>query len=266
MQKRIVLSLIILIAAVFGVFVGYEVKTGKWNIKNPFQSTNAVSVSISSINQQDNFFNIKVEYPQFKFNGSTNLNKEISDLVNNKISQFKKDSQDNWTARRATATPDNPVPENPEAPFDFIVTWTPTQLNNNYLSFYIDIYYFTGGAHGASEIDAFNYDIAKKKEITISDFLNNSPDALQKLSVLTAQNVNSQLTSTEMQINDSLQQMITDGTAPTLDNYKNFNFNYNSLLIYFQQYQVAPGSSGQIKIKLYKPDLEQNFIKTNYLW
>lgn len=265
MQRSIIIVVAIIILLALGFLFGYEIRVGNWFTKNNTNNTSTVPMSVNSVNLLDSFFNIKAEYPQFQIRGVDALNKKISDLIDNKIASFKKDSQDNWNARRATATPDNPVPENPEQPFDFIATWTPTQINDQYLSFYINIYNFTGGAHGAGEIDTFNYDIKNKKEITIMDFLGNSQDSLQNLSVLAAQNVGYDLQSKGMPMNDFLNQMIADGTAPKIDNYSNFNFNHNSLTIYFQQYQVAPGSAGQITITLYKQELEQNSIKSEYL-
>jgi len=225
---------------------------------------NNLQFSVVSISQTDSFYNIQVEYPQFK-NVDPAFNQKISELITGEIDAFKKDSKDNWEARRATAPPENPVPENPTTPFDFIASWTPTQLNNKYLSFVINIYSFSGGAHGITEVNAFNYDVAKKKEITMTDFLNSSPQSLEKLSQLAAQEVTSQLESSGVQIDDNLKQMIQQGTQPTSDNYNNFNFNYNSLIIYFEQYQVAPGYIGPVTITFYRSTLSENSISSDYL-
>jgi hypothetical protein len=157
------------------------------------------------------------------------------------------------------------MPDNPEEPFDFILNWTSVQVGSQYINFVIDIYYFSGGAHGISEIMAFNYDIINKKEIPITDFLGNSQQALQKLSELAAGNVITQFESKGVEIDNFMNQMINDGTKPTNENYENFNFKNNSLIIYFQQYQVAPGAYGPVTVTLSKTILEQNSIKSGYL-
>lgn len=259
-NKKIVLMVIVLLAVIIGVFVGLEAKKESWFTNN----NNSVSMSVASVNQSDSFFNIKAEYPQFNISGAEVFNKKVADLINGRISDFKKNSQDNWTARRATATSDNPIPENPEQPFDFIETWKPAQLNNKYLSFYVDMYYFEGGAHGAEEIGAFNYDVAENKEIGIFDFVGGQEN-LNKLSEISKQRIKDQLTGQGIQIDDFLTQMINDGTAPTADNFDAFIFDQNSLTIYFQQYQVAPGVAGTINITFYKTELNQNNINTDYL-
>lgn len=235
----------------------------KEKVSPEIPSENGLQISINSVSQTDNFYNIKAEYPQF--DDAKAFNDKISTLINGEIDTFKKESKDNWDARIATTPPGQTVPENPSEPFDFIATWNPVQLNKKYLSFVINIYDFTGGAHGVNEVHAFNHDVLQKKEITINDFLGNSSQALQKLSQIAAQQVTSQIQSSGVQIDSVLTQMIQQGTQPTPDNYSNFNFNYNSLTIYFQQYQVAPGYVGPVTITIFKNTLDENSITSNYL-
>jgi hypothetical protein len=223
-----------------------------------------VSVSTSTVSQKDSFYNIQGSYPQFTLADET-FNKKISDLVLGKIETFKKDAKDAWEARKATAAPGEAVFDNPETPFDFIANWTQTRFDEKYISFSLTIYYFSGGAHGLTEVDGFNYDIMNKKEITMNEFLGNSSRNLEELSQLAKRQVVLQLQSNGLQIDSFLEQMVNDGTKPVLDNYENFNFNKDSLIIYFQQYQVAPGSAGQVTITFDKNTLEENSIKSDYL-
>jgi hypothetical protein len=268
MKKNIlsVIAILIIAAAAVGVIAGVIYCTTK-NAKLCEQENLAesgLSMNVSSVHQTDSFYNIQVEYPQFK-NTDSAFNKKIADLINGQIDSFKKQSKDNWEARRATAPTESPLPETPEQPFDFIATWEPTQLNENYISFVLNVYYFVGGAHGATEVHGFNYDLKKQKEITILDFLNSLQPALDKLATLAAENVTSQMQRNEVQLDDFLQQMIQEGTKPTSENYQDFNFNCNSLIIYFQQYQVAPGAVGSVNVTFYKNTLDTNSIKSDYL-
>jgi len=236
-----------------------ETKVKQENVETDFQ------VSVIPISQKDSFYNIQVEYPQFK-SANQEFNDKISRLILSEINNFKKDAKNNWEARRATTPSSNqPLPENPPAPFDFIASWIPTQLNQKYISFIINIYYFTGGAHGVTETDAFNYDVKNNKEIAISDFIKPMPQALESLAQLASQEVRSQLEGKGVTLDENLKQMIEDGTKPTLQNYANFNFNNNFLTIYFEQYQVAPGYIGPVTVTLYKDTLTQNSVTSDYL-
>ena len=131
---------------------------------------NDVKMSIVSVAQSDSFYNIKAEYPQFE-GADVAFNKKIVDTVNGQIAAFKKEAKDNFDARNATMPAGQAKLENPEQPFEFIASWTPAQFDTRYESFMIDVYYFSGGAHGIDQIFAFNYDLQNKKEITVADFL-----------------------------------------------------------------------------------------------
>jgi hypothetical protein len=222
-----------------------------------------VRMSVVTVSQSDGFYNIKAEYPQFDCVDPV-FNQKISGLVNGKIDSFKKEAKDNFDARNATMPAGQPAMQNPEQPFDFIATMTSAQLSPRYESFMIDIYYFSGGAHGIDQVYAFNYDLANKKEIAIGDFLG-SPAALDKLAAMSKDQVAAQLQSNGLQADESLAKMIQDGTKAAPDNYRNFTFGYGKLTVYFEQYQAAPGAYGTLVVDFFKNDLTRNAISTNYL-
>jgi len=161
-MKKIYLFIIIIAVAVV------------WFVKNERASMEIFSeknleMSISSISQTDNFYNIQVEYPQFG-DITAAFNNQVSSLINGEIVTFKKNAKDNWDARIATTPPSQTIPEIPAAPFDFIVNWKPVQLNKEYLSFVINIYYFSGGAHGLDEVYAFIENKGTVLCLTIPDY------------------------------------------------------------------------------------------------
>lgn len=224
---------------------------------------NGVKMGIVALDQTDSFYNIQAEYPQIE-GADMAFNAKIASTVNRMIDTFKKEARDNFDARNSTLPAGQPVLQKPEEPFDFVASWTPAQFGPKYASFEIDIYYFSGGAHGADHIFVFNYDLQNQKEITIGDFLGSQTN-LDKLAKLSQDQVTAQLQSNGLQANDSLAQMIQDGTKATSDNYRNFIFGYGKLIIFFEQYQVAPGSVGSVTINIYKDDLERAGINTDFL-
>lgn len=264
------ISLILAIVAIVGMGAGLYwqygklLKCGDSQVCAPdSMPANSVGMSVVTVEQSDSFYDIRAEYPQFDSADAT-FNKKIADTVNGLVDVFQKEAKNNFDARNATMPPGQPVLQNPAEPFDFIAAVTPAQYSPDYESFMIDVYYFSGGAHGIDQILAFNYDLKNKKEITIVDFLG-SADNLAKLAQMAQSQVAAQVQSSGLQLNDSLKQMIADGTAATAGNYRNFTFGYGKLTVYFEQYQVAPGSAGTIKIDFYKNDLEQNGINTNFI-
>jgi hypothetical protein len=236
---------------------------GKTTQACPSGQSSAVAMSVVSVNQSDSFYNIQAEYPQFGCADAA-FNQKIANVVIGKIDAFKKEAKDNFDARNATMPAGQPPLQNPEQPFDFVATMTPAQFSPHYESFMIDVYYFSGGAHGIDQIFSFNYDMANKKEITIGDFLS-SQAGLDKLATLSLAQVTSQLQSSGLQIDPSVTQMVADGTKATADNYRNFTFGYGKLTVYFEQYQVAPGVYGTMTVNFFKNDLTQDGINASYL-
>ena len=224
----------------------------------------SLPVTIHSIRELDSFFYIQAEYPEFPAAGR-DFNQEITGLISEKIDGFKEQSTDNWKARLATISTGKPLPENPERAFPFIASWESAQLNNQFLSLVIKIYYFTGGAHGSEEIHTFNYDMLQKKKIRIEDFFDSSEEALKNISKISAEDITSQLQSRGWKDDDSLKEMINQGTAPTFENFENFNFDPQGLTIYFQRYQVAPGAAGSLTVRITKALLKQNLLQSDYL-
>jgi len=235
---------------------------GETSAKSP--SIGSLRMKIHSIRESDSFFYVQAEYPEFMA-ASDDFNHEIAALISNKISGFKKESVDNWKARLDTVPAGKSVPENPEQPFPFIASWESAQLNTQYLSLVIKIYYFSGGAHGSEEIHTFNYDMLQKKKIRIEDFLDSSQEALKRISKISAEDITSQLKSRGWREDDSLKEMVKQGTTPLFENFKNFNFDPQGLTIYFGKYQVAPGAAGSLTVRITKALLEQNLLQSDYL-
>lgn len=91
-----------------------------------------------------------------------------------------------------------------------------------------------------------------------------SEENLQKVSKLVKPKVAANLDPTGSWGDGGTEEMLEEGTAPTLENYKNFTFNQDSLTIYFQKYQVAPGASGSQKVVLYRSELKDSGISLNW--
>jgi len=262
MKKIYQFSIILLILLVASGFAYI-----KWFINNSNFTQNTINTSESkdkvlyeekTILEKNDFFDINVKYPYFKIS-SNELNQKIENLINNNIADFKKNSIDNFNAINATMPESEAKIKKPYAPFDYYVNYEISQLNKNYISLVINIYYFSGGAHGVDLVYAFNYDIKNQKEITIQDILNNSQDNLNKLSNIAYNAVIEKMNTFDVGYIDD---MIKSGTEANYDNFQNFNLIDNgSLIIYFQKYQVAPGSVGLVNIAIFEPDLQKAGLK-----
>lgn len=269
LDDKKVLPVLVLLSLIAGAMIGfYYPREEKPTITN-FQSfTNPnpnPTISVTTISEKSDMFNIDAQYPQFTAI-APNFNAKIVNLINERINNFKKNSTENWQARKDTATPEDKIGEKPETPFYFKVDWAPAQVNKKYISIVLNLYSFSGGAHGDSEVYTFNYDLASKKEISFNDIIGNSQDNLKTISKLAVEDVvNQRGNFGETDLNALKKELEEGGAGPNLDNFNNFTFDNNLVTIYYQKYQVGPGALGIIKSLFQKSYLVDQNIKSEYL-
>lgn len=95
--------------------------------------------------------------------------------------------------------------------------------------------YFPGMAHPFHYHRVLNYDIESGEKIELAQFFESNSNYLTVLSNYTSQILNKRLSD---------KSLITTGTMPTPENFKNWNIKPNGLLITFDEYQVAPYVNG----------------------
>lgn len=107
--------------------------------------------------------------------------------------------------------------------------------------FYVSIY--AGGAHPNSVVLTVNYDSRENKMITVNEIIKNDT-ILNNICTESRK----QLQSNEIIGSDpTSMKLMIEGTAPVKNNYKNFSFEKEGIIFYFQQSQIAPYSSGIMK-------------------
>ncbi len=77
--------------------------------------------------------------------------------------------------------------------------------------------------------------------MTLADLFLGVPDYLKKIANFAKQSLVGSLGQDDVE-------MIEAGTKPTNENFKNFVFNDDMVLLYFEKYQVAPGVAGEQKV------------------
>ncbi len=120
--------------------------------------------------------------------------------------------------------------------------------------------YFSGAAHPVNYISVINYDIAKRKEIELRDIFLPESDYLTFISVLST-------TKLLKEFNDdvSLADWIKTGASPTEENYKNFGFTKENLIIYFNPYQVGPYAAGVREIEISYQELKDKLRPDSFI-
>ena len=164
--------------------------------------------------------------------GQPKLNSMISKQINSWYDNFISEAELN-----------RQMAEEYGQPFTFETQWKVPMNNEECTSLLLSSYQFTGGANGVEQMASFTWNKITQKIMPLESFL---PLVLTEPSLESLAAVcRAELTTALSAAHDSnLQEMIQAGTEPVAENYQIFTISEEGLTIYFQKYQVAPGSAG----------------------
>lgn len=153
---------------------------------------------------------------------------ELNELVSKKLKELKEES---------------------EGAMDHYVGFGDIRTSGKYIGFmFSSSAYFEGAAHGQTRIYPVNYDTETKNEVSLKDvFLPLSKDYLKIFSEFSYKELTSRVEKGEFESSDDF---ITDGTDIKEDNFHCFNMKGNEVIVLFNEYQVAPYSSGISEVSI----------------
>ncbi|MDA8562109.1 RsiV family protein [Gammaproteobacteria bacterium] len=187
------------------------------------------------------YYTIDAIYPQINGKGLTEsgkqFNNKVKEIINNEITHFKNSVQLD-------------IPHIKTLPKE-------VRQNNFKIDYDIDVIHelslvsirFTiqgmqaGRAHPHRAHKVINYDLINNKELALKDLFKSNSQYLYALS---------KFSNTELNkiISEKDKWMINDGTKPYAKNFKNWNIEKGSILLTFEEYQVAPYIYGPQEIEI----------------
>lgn len=179
-----------------------------------------IQTAEKTINETVQWGKITAAYPML---ANADADREIEAFVQGKVSEFKK----------MAAEP--PPVNDPNYKYEFLGQYQKYQ-NGQFLSVVFDIYEFAGGAHGSTNITPFVYDQNWQRLMQIADLFEKE-GYLKYLSDTTR-------TQLKAKIPDLHSEEFTNGTAPKEENFNNFYFKDDSLVLVFGQYTIGPYAIG----------------------
>lgn len=105
-------------------------------------------------------------------------------------------------------------------------------------------YQYTGGANGNTDYHTLTAQVSSGELLELSDIFVTGVDPYTTLQPLAAAALTEQLGDA------AVPDMIAEGTAPVPENYQNWALTTDSLNLYFNEYQVAPGVAGAPAISI----------------
>lgn len=120
-------------------------------------------------------------------------------------------------------------------PYEAMVTYKVTYNANGIVSLYFDRYLFTGGAHGTTKRYSDTWDLKTGRRLKLKDFYPEGTDCKARL-----------LAEIALQISRAPDQFFEDYHKLLQESFNaaDFYMTDEGIVIYFQQYDIAPYSSG----------------------
>lgn len=168
------------------------------------------------------------------------VNNAMQEYIDSLQTQLKKDADELFSTYEKD-TADRPIWN-----YQLYVRDTVFMADADYISVRIQVYTFTGGAHGMTDFKSLNYSVGKQAFVTAEQILNFKEE--EKLNGLLADNFNDE------------QGCFTD--KPTLTNgFTAFNVTPSAVCFTYLQYVLGPYSCGAAEVYIPRKELEGLWIK-----
>lgn len=173
------------------------------------------------IKEKTSYINIDVEIPQIVGLANKDREKDINNKILDKTNLWIKDVKD---------TSEN---LKPTIPYEVFVRYSLTN-DKEVLSFYIDYYQFSGGAHGITIRDTYNIKISSGENLQLKDLFNEGYDYTSYINEEIRKEVNK----------------YPENYFPGKEGFngikenQQFYINDGKLIIHFPYYEIAPYASG----------------------
>jgi len=169
-----------------------------------------------------------------------------------------------WTAERkrafAAEAPDSTSMDGmPIRPWEMFIRFRTAMGTDVFTSILAEGYEYTGGAHGMPYYEAFNFDMATGRRLTLADFFPDST-ALQPISAYVREDLSTRLmdamgldtpqSEAEQEAQARQEEWIAEGTTPERANFETFflvpseNGRAAGITFVLSPYQVAPYAAG----------------------
>lgn len=197
------------------------------------------------ISEKLDYLDTNIKYPEFE--KYPELNKRISNTITSNWKSFKSYSKNEWTDIVAL----NNRGSSKLLAFEYLVNFE-VSGNNDIISVLLNTYIFNGGAHGNTNLTAFNYQISTGKFINIQTASGMSYNEISSIcrNTLYKKLIENDKTGMPPSEQDALREMINTGAFPQAGNFEIYTVDDKKVFVYFEPYSVAPYSYGIQKVQV----------------
>lgn len=193
------------------------------------------ALAMQKLTKETDALVINVTYPIIVGAGTSQVNADIRADIDKKVESFEKDA--NESASLGIGLPQT---------IKSTVTGSPAteEKNNRYVALFLGMeWYLRGAAHPSHSIDTYVYDYEQRRLVAPPDYFKSGSAYLERLSALSKEDLLKQSTQGDLGFSYD-ENMVNEGTAPTQKNFSHILPLRDGLMIYFDEYQVAPYAAG----------------------
>ena len=175
----------------------------------------------------------RIEFPQIKGKNKFNIYNYV------KAKTLQKECEEQLFEEAKKLFEYNQKNGYPHMEYEIISSYIVTTNYEEIVSLYNDEYRFTGGAHGTTVRTSQTWNVNKDEMMELKDFYKNDPNYVSKI----ISNVNNQI---KTNIENENNYYFDNYCCLTVENFKveNFYLDGNKVVVYYQQYDIGPYSSG----------------------
>lgn len=198
-------------------------------------------VEIVETKSEDDFVKITIQIPKLKNTRDIDLENQFNNMIQDKVKAIVEDVK----SMAQEAANDDML----HAKYEVHISTEVKYQSRDFVSLVMYYYTFTGGAHGNTIIETYNLDLSTNKIVTLKDIFNSNCDYE---------------TIIKEEVLKQIEERMTDFFEESIEYVKNeniserpFTISKEALEIYYQDYEIAPHSSG---LPVFKIDIGK--IKT----
>ncbi|MDR1774300.1 MAG: DUF3298 and DUF4163 domain-containing protein [Clostridioides sp.] len=210
------------------------------------ESTKSV-ISKQSVVKIDKYMN-----GEFVFPVVLNSDKKIEKLIN---SQIEGDIKNFYTQNHKSAVKSYFDLQSEDVKYKITADYVLENNDENFLSIKIRYYVYAGGAHGYYEDKSYNYDIKNSKEIKLKDFFKDGINYVEDINSI----ISSKIEEKKKEEGKNYEPY----TFKTINKEQKFYLSNDSIVIYFDLYEIAPYVGGIPEFAINKNSLK-SIMKPEY--
>lgn len=272
----LIVTLLALALVVYKIYKPLNKNKSEVQAGNQVASTSEpLKVEKKTFTDQNDFYSITAEYPK----DVRDKNNVIENWVKQNIQQIQNEWKIGGEVYNSEKQIDQDFPDRAKINYEYNVTYTTHETQNKkFVSYVLNTYQFTGGAHGMSVVNTFTFD--KNGEIDIEEVLDLANGNGVKLTKLLAKKVLAQKSEVinETMLQDGLGISYLKSDGITIDkekchcdgfymgsNFQKFYISDNGITFLFDPYQIAPYAAGIVEVTLSWEDLQPYLKNTQIL-